>query len=102
VDLRTPRGRPDLFPSFDNGTPIAPTFNAGERQLSRDMIQYWAGFVFSGHPGGHGLAAWPAINASQRILSLRPAGRSTTISVATYRQEHQCGFWESLPVPAQA
>jgi carboxylesterase type B len=91
-----------LFPSFDNGTPIAPTFDAAERQLSRDMIQYWAGFVFSGHPGGHGLAPWPAINVSQRILSLRPGGRSTTISVASYRHEHQCGFWESLPVSPQA
>jgi carboxylesterase type B len=26
-----------LFPSFDNGTPIAPTFDAGERRLAAEM-----------------------------------------------------------------
>jgi carboxylesterase type B len=85
-----------LFPSFDNGTPIAPTFNAGERQLSRDMIAYWGGFVFTGSPNAHGLAHWPRFDRTDRILSLRVAGRSTTISVQTYAAEHQCGFWNSL------
>jgi carboxylesterase type B len=81
-----------LFPSFDNGTPIAPTFDAGERQLSRDMTAYWTAFV-SGRTAQN-LPAWPAYG--DRILSLRPAGRTTTITTAQYRAEHRCGFWESL------
>ncbi len=91
---------PYLFPSFDNGTPIAPTFNAGERELARDMVQYWGGFVFHAHPEAQGRATWPGYNATHRIMSLRAGGRSTTISEATYRGEHQCDFWESLPSAA--
>lgn len=85
-----------LFPSFDNGTPIAPTFNAGERQLSRDMTQYWGGFVFSGRPHGNGLPTWPRFDTTHRFMSLRPGGRSRTITLQKFRTEHQCGFWSSL------
>jgi para-nitrobenzyl esterase len=85
-----------LFPSFDNGTPIAPTFNAGERQLSRDMIQYWGGFVFAGSPNASGLARWPRFDRTGHIMSLRVAGRSRTIEVPPFAAEHQCGFWNSL------
>ncbi len=86
-----------LFPSFNNGTPIAPTFNAGERQLARNMVQYWGGFVFTGSPNFHGQAYWPRYDLTHRIMSLRPAGQNRTISRAAYRSEHQCGFWDSLP-----
>jgi carboxylesterase type B len=85
-----------LFPSFNNGTPIAPTFNAGERQLARNMVQYWGGFVFTGSPNAHGQAYWPSFNRTHRIMSLRPAGQSRTISRAAYRAEHQCDFWDSI------
>jgi carboxylesterase type B len=85
-----------LFPSFNNGIPIAPTFNAGERQLARNMVQYWGGFIFTGSPNAHGQAYWPRYDRTHRIMSLRPAGQNRTISRATYRSEHQCGFWDSL------
>lgn len=91
-----------LFPGFDNGTPIAPTFDAGERQLARDMVRYWSRFVFTGHPGGRWLAPWPAYDAMHRIMSLRPAGRSHTISRQAYLREHSCGFWQSLAGPSAA
>ncbi len=90
-----------LFPSFDNGTPIAPTFNAGERQLSRDMIQYWGGFVFTGSPNAHGLARWPRFDRTGRIMSLRVAGQSRTIDTAEFTAEHQCAFWNAQPAVAQ-
>ena len=86
-----------LFPSFNNGTPIAPTFNAAERQLARNMVQYWGGFVFTGSPNAHGQAYWPRYDLTHRIMSLRPGGESRTISTAAYRNEHQCTFWDSLP-----
>ncbi|WP_197704356.1 carboxylesterase/lipase family protein [Jatrophihabitans sp. GAS493] len=85
-----------LFPSFNNGTPIAPTFNAGERQLSRDMIHYWGGFVFRGSPNAQGQAHWPKFGATHRIMSLKPSGESTEISTSAFRSEHQCGFWDSV------
>ena len=86
-----------LFPSFDNGTPIAPTFNAGERQLARNMVQYWGAFVFQGRPAAQGQANWPRYDATHQIMSLRVAGQSALISERTFRQEHQCGFWDSIP-----
>ena len=85
-----------LFPSFNNGTPIAPTFNAGERQLSRNMIQYWGGFVFRGSPNFQGQPNWPRYDTSGRIMSLRVAGQSQTISTEQYRAEHQCAFWQTV------
>jgi carboxylesterase type B len=85
-----------LFPSFDNGTPIAPTFDAAERQLARNMVQYWGGFVFHGSPNFHGQAHWPRYDTTSRIMSLRVGGRSQTIAKATYRREHKCDFWDSL------
>ncbi|GIE99314.1 carboxylesterase/lipase family protein [Paractinoplanes rishiriensis] len=71
-----------LFPSFDNGTPIAPTFDAGERRLARDMKNHWASFV-------RGQAPWPRGG----ILSLRAGGQSRMITDARYAAQHQCGFW---------
>jgi para-nitrobenzyl esterase len=84
-----------LFPSFDNGTPIAPTFNAAERELSRNMIQYWGGFVFRASPNYQGQANWPRFDRTGRIMSLRVAGQSEAISTAEFRAEHQCDFWDS-------
>ncbi len=88
-----------LFPSFNNGTPIARTFNAGERELSRNMIQYWGGFIFRGSPNFQGQSNWPRFDLTHKIMSLRVAGQSHTISTAAYRAEHQCNFWDSLSEP---
>jgi carboxylesterase type B len=85
-----------LFPSFNNGTPIAPTFNAGERQLSRNMINYWGSFVFRGDPNFQGQASWPQFDPTHQIMSLRVAGQSQAISTAAFRAEHQCDLWDSL------
>jgi carboxylesterase type B len=85
-----------LWPSFDNGTPIAPLFDAAERRLSRDMSRYWGVFVRTGRPAARGLAGWPAYGPTRRLLSLRAAGRSTTITAAAYAAEHRCDFWDPL------
>ncbi|MEN3359030.1 MAG: para-nitrobenzyl esterase [Mycobacteriales bacterium] len=91
-----------LWPSFDNGTPIAPTFDAAERRLAGDMVRYWGSFVRSGRPGAARLAAWPRYGArppagQPRVLSLRAGGHSVALPDAAVATEHQCGFWNSLP-----
>jgi para-nitrobenzyl esterase len=86
-----------LFPSFDNGTPIAPTFNAAERQLARDMKRYWGAFTRFGAPHVPGQAAWPRYDTRQVVMSLRAGGQSITISDAQLRAEHQCDFWATVP-----
>nr|WP_244202968.1 carboxylesterase family protein [Streptomyces rhizosphaericus] len=39
-----------MWPSFNNGTPIAPLFNADERRLAREMTRYWGAFTKTGRP----------------------------------------------------
>ncbi|MGY1637973.1 carboxylesterase/lipase family protein [Geodermatophilus sp. SYSU D00742] len=88
-----------LWPSFDNGTPIAPTFDAEEQQLADEMKEYWGAFVRHGDPAVPEAAAWPRYDAGQGVLSLRPGGRSTVLSDAAVAEEHQCAFWDSVPRP---
>jgi len=95
-----------MWPSFDNGIPIAPTFNAAERRLAHDMVAWWGNFVRSGAPGSVAGTAWPRLVASlgpkAQLLSLRAGGRSTPITDARLSAQHQCGFWDSLFAPQQA
>lgn len=85
-----------LWPSFNNGTPIAATFNGAERELARDMKHYWGGFVFHGRPSYEGLPNWARFDLTGRIMSLRPGGHSTLITTSAFRNEHMCSFWDSL------
>ncbi|GAA4623503.1 carboxylesterase/lipase family protein [Actinoallomurus vinaceus] len=88
---------PYLFPSFDNGTPITPYFTAAQHRLADDMSHYWGAFVRRGAPAPRQpLAYWPTLR-SQTLLDLRPGGHSTRISVAEYRTQHQCDFWDAAP-----
>jgi para-nitrobenzyl esterase len=87
-----------LWPSFDNGTPIAPTFNA-ERQLATEMVRYWGSFVRTGRPHAAGQVHWPRYDRRGLVLSLRAGGQSTVISDVAYVAEHQCSFWAMIPVP---
>jgi carboxylesterase type B len=84
-----------LFPSFDNGTPIAPTFDPAERRLARDMKRYWGAFTLRGTPNARGLARWPSYNDTGEVMSLRAGGRSRPISHAQFVAEHQCAFWDA-------
>jgi hypothetical protein len=95
-----------MWPSFDNGIPIAPTFNAAERRLAHDMVAWWGNFVRSGSPGTVDGTAWPQLVASlgsrAQLLSLRAGGRSIPITDARLSAQHQCGFWDSLFAPQQS
>lgn len=84
---------PYMWPSFDAGTPIAPTFDAAERQLSRQMIAYWGAFVKKGRPAADGQPRWPALNDTQKLLALRAGNASTLIKTADFSQQHNCTFW---------
>jgi para-nitrobenzyl esterase len=89
-----------LWPSFNNGTPIAPTFTPAERQLATEMVRYWGAFVRHGRPQVARQPHWPRYDRTRLVLSLRAGGRTTVISDATLAAEHQCGFWDSLPAAA--
>jgi carboxylesterase type B len=86
-----------IWPSFDNGTPIAPLFDAAERRLAREMVQYWGAFTRRGTPRVDGQTAWPSYDKKGETLSLRAGGESRLISDARYAAEHKCGFWATMP-----
>jgi para-nitrobenzyl esterase len=81
-----------IWPSFDNGTPIAPQFDAGERQLAREMVQRRGTF-------GKGRSPLPSYYRTHAWHSLRTAGGSTMIPDAEFAAEHRCAFWASLGRP---
>jgi carboxylesterase type B len=82
-----------LWPSFDNGTPIAPTFTPAERRLALDMVRYWGSFVRTGYPVAWFSAPWPPVNHTGLTLSLRAGGHSTLITDREVAAEHQCDLW---------
>ena len=86
-----------IWPSFDNGTPIAPTFSSAERRLAGEMVQYWGAFTTSGKPRVAGQVAWPRFRKHGATLSLRAGGTTGVIRNAAYDAEHQCGFWSTMP-----
>jgi carboxylesterase type B len=63
-----------LFPGFDHGTPIAPTFDADEQRLAEEMKLSWTAFTSSGDPRAAGLPDWPRYEAGGSALAWRPAG----------------------------
>jgi carboxylesterase type B len=92
---------PYLWPSFDNGIPLAAQFTPAQQQLSNEMVRYWGAFARTGAPRVKGLAAWPSYR-SHRMLSLRPGGRSVLITSARYEAEHHCDFWRSPSAAASS
>jgi para-nitrobenzyl esterase len=79
-----------LWPSFDNGIPLAAQFTPAQRELSHEMVLRWGAMARFGTP------FWPAYHPGGRIWSLRPGYNSRPISQATYSAQHKCGFWNSL------
>ncbi|SEH00734.1 para-nitrobenzyl esterase [Nonomuraea solani] len=84
-----------LWPSFDNGTPIAPTFDAAERRLARDMVHHWGSFTRTGQPSARNAAPWPSVNRTSLLMSLRAGGRSVPVPLTTMAAEHNCDLWEA-------
>ena len=82
-----------LFPSFNNGEPITPLFNAGERTLASSMKSYWGAFVKQGVPTDKTGTAWPLFNGASQVLSLEVGDGSFVLSPEMFYREHNCKFW---------
>jgi para-nitrobenzyl esterase len=72
---------------FDIGG--APPLDPGQQVLSNQMIDAWSQFVRDGHPGDD----WPAFDAQEKRLSLRPDGSRVETD---FDQARQCPFWAGL------
>ncbi len=84
-----------LFPSFNNGEPITPLFNAGERALASHMKSYWGAFVKQGVPTDKTGAAWPLFNGASQVLSLEAGDGSFVLSPEMLAREHDCPLWDA-------
>jgi carboxylesterase type B len=81
-----------MWPSFDNGIPLAAQFTPAQQELSVEMVRYWGAFTRFGAPLVRGQALWSPY-ARGRVLSLQPGGQTTQITDADYAAEHKCDFW---------
>ncbi len=84
-----------LFPSFNNGEPITPLFNAGEQTLASNMKSYWGAFVKQGVPADKDGVAWPLFNGAGQALSLQDGDRSYVLSPEMFYREHDCKLWDA-------
>ena len=85
-----------MWPSFDNGIPLAAQFTPAQQELSAEMVRYWGAFTRFRAPLVPRQAFWPPHRGSGRILSLRPGGATVTIPDAEYAAEHNCDLWDAL------
>ncbi len=88
---------PYLFPRNDGVDEPSAKFDAGQRQLSDDMIRYWGAFVREGKPAAKGLPVWSSFDANGDVMVLRPAGKSGVVPSSEVKKAHNCDLWTSMP-----
>ncbi|MEU6123426.1 carboxylesterase family protein [Streptomyces sp. NPDC047123] len=83
-----------LFKHFGLTSP----FNAEQRLLARQMVQYWGSFVRTGVPRADGGPAAPDQRTRPgQVLSLRTASAGGNTIDATVRDTHRCDLWDAVP-----
>lgn len=76
-----------LFKHFGLESP----FDAEQRALSRQMVQYWGSFLHGGVPRADGQPAMP--DRPGLVLSLRTGSAGGNVLSTTTGREHQCDLW---------
>lgn len=81
-----------------DGTPKqSRPLDRAQRQLSAQMIGFWAAFASRGNPNHPGALNWPRFDTdTSPILHFQPQGSSVAGSSDA---DHHCGFWRGLGVP---
>ncbi|CAM5311555.1 carboxylic ester hydrolase [Streptomyces spiroverticillatus] len=81
-----------LFKHFGLTSP----FNAEQRRLSDQMVQYWGSFVRGGVPRAAGQPAMPAENRTPgTVLSLKTASAGGNTLDGKVGSDHQCDLWDA-------
>ncbi|MFF3377040.1 carboxylesterase/lipase family protein [Streptomyces sp. NPDC002680] len=78
-----------LFKHFGLESP----FDAEQRVLSRQMVQYWGSFLRGGVPRAEGQPAMP--DRPGLVLSLRTGAVGGNVLSGDIGREHQCDLWDS-------
>ncbi|MGW5867638.1 carboxylesterase/lipase family protein [Streptomyces sp. NPDC055239] len=80
-----------LFKHFGLPTPL----NAEQRDLARQMVQYWGSFIHGGPPRAHGQPTAPDQRTRPgQVLSLRTASAGGNELSTAVAREHRCDLWD--------
>ena len=81
-----------LFPLFHGGSGTPHELNGQQKQLARQMVQYWTTFARTGTPNSS-LPFWHRYDANvDNEISLRLPG---PISLTSFGDRHHCDFWDT-------
>ncbi len=72
--------------------------NAERNALQQSMASYWTNFARNGNPNGGNLVQWPDIGSGRFLaLDVASGGGVTTLPIASFTAQHQCGtVWSGL------
>ena len=79
--------------TFNN---VIPEFTAEDTKLQEQMYRYWGAFIANGNPAVAGQADWPVYNQTSVLLRLKAGDASGPFSMADFRKQHNCDFWDKL------
>ncbi|WP_245238817.1 carboxylesterase family protein [Streptomyces sp. MZ04] len=86
-----------LFKHFGLPTPL----DAEQRDLARQMVQYWGSFIHGGAPRAEGQPTAPDQRTRPgTVLSLRTASAGGNALSTTLGDDHRCDLWDSAPADA--
>jgi len=82
-----------LFPHFSNDKKIdSPNLPASSQELAKQITQYWAAFIHTGHPTVHTLPAWAPYADSRSIMRFLP----NQVGMFDGGASHHCDWWKTL------
>lgn len=91
-----------LFPGWHGGilgvnidqvTGAQRDLNAGETNLSDQLVAAWTNFAATGNPNGSGDSPWPVFTTSSQKYLVEDLSLSTE-SVSEFRSAYKCDFWD--------
>lgn len=87
-----------FFPDAGNHRALALRMTPAQQALAKEMRTYWANFIKHQNPNGQGLPLWKPFEGDGALMALRLDGQSRTEPASYFAKQHQCEFWNAVPV----
>lgn len=79
--------------NIDQATGAQRDLNAGESNLSDQLVAAWTNFAATGNPNGSGDSPWPVFTTSSQKYLVEDLSLSTE-SASEFRSAYKCDFWD--------
>ena len=79
--------------NIDQATGAQRDLNAGETNLSDQLVAAWTNFAATGNPNGSGDSPWPVFTTSSQKYLVEDLSLSTE-SASEFRSAYKCDFWD--------